>query len=62
MTTNARNAIAQSLNTVKSPWSLSQSLSNHQKALLQWLIYVQTDFQFICYPLSMTANQSSLHM
>ena len=32
---------------VISSCSLFQLLLNHQKALLQWLIYPQTDFKFI---------------
>ena len=32
---------------VISPWSLSRFLSNHQKALLRWLLHLQSYFQLI---------------
>ena len=35
---------------VISPWSLSRFLSNHQKALLRWLLHPHNNFQLI--PLS----------
>ena len=30
-----------------SPWSLSRFLSNHQKALLRWLLHLHSNFQLI---------------
>ena len=32
---------------VISPWSLSRFLSNHQKALLRWLLHLHSNLQLI---------------